>query len=58
MGHTRVHSGNGELNAPVVNIGPMCFGAHTIYERVERGWTFGTMPLILETMIDELFTKP
>jgi arginine utilization protein RocB len=48
----------GELNAPVVNVGPSGQGAHTIYERVERDWSFGTMPLVLERMVAELFKKP
>jgi len=48
----------GELNAPVVDIGPHGHGAHTVFERVERDWSFETLPLVLEQMISELFKVP
>ena len=47
-----------ELNSPVINIGPYGHGAHTIYERVERDWTFGRLPQVIEQMVSELHSVP
>ncbi len=47
-----------ELNSPVINIGPYGHGAHTVYERVDRDWTFGRLPLVIEQMVNELHAVP
>jgi arginine utilization protein RocB len=48
----------GNINAPVVNIGPHGAGAHTVYERVEREWSFGILPEVIENMTRILLATP
>jgi len=39
------------VDLPVINVGPYGFGAHQAEERVERTFTFGTLPRLLDAIV-------